>query len=114
MKTNPALSFPVSPAFVHNYSTSKAVQLKPVHTFCSQNNIPFSAEEDKYYKLKQAKVRFNKFSKALNQCYETARPDVFDTGMSLLEDKEGRPDEIQVSPEFTDLRNYVPELGLAK
>ena len=85
-----------------------------MHTFCSQNNIPFSAEEDKYYKLKQAKVRFNKFSKALNQCYETARPDVFDTGMSMLEDQEGRPNESQVSPEFTDLRNYVPQLGLAK
>lgn len=110
-KAGQGLSFPISPSFVHNYATVKEVKLKQASTFCSEKNIPFSAEEDKFYKLKQAKTKFRQFSKVLNACYETARPNVFDVGISLMEGSESKPPKDMVSKEYTDLRQYMPELS---
>jgi len=65
------LSYPISPSFVHNYNTAKPVKLQQASTFCVEKNIPFTAEEDKFYKIKQASKKFKSFSKTLNSCYET-------------------------------------------
>ena len=51
-KAGKGLSFPISPSFVHNYATVKEVKLKTAQAYCSEKNIPFSSEEDKFYKLK--------------------------------------------------------------
>ena len=106
------ISFPISPSFVHNYNTAKAVKLKPAQKVCTENNIPFCAEEDKFYKLKQNKTRFKSFEKAMNSCYENKRPHIVDVGMSILEESELQPPADQVSTQYDDLRQYVPDLAL--
>lgn len=105
-------SFPISPSFVHNYSKVKQIKLKPSQEFCKERNIPFSCEEDKFYKCNQAKIKFKKFSKAINECYDTGRPDTFETGISLLQDSSKKPPPDMVNSQFTDLRQYMPDLGL--
>lgn len=50
-----ALRFPISPAFVNNYSLAKPPTLKPIVDFCQQKNIPFKVEESRFYKINQAK-----------------------------------------------------------
>ena len=49
------LRFPISPAFVNNYSLAKQPKLKPLVDFCQQKNIPFKIEESRFYKINQAK-----------------------------------------------------------
>jgi hypothetical protein len=49
------LRFPISPAFVNNYSLAKMPKLKPIVEFCTQKNIPFKVEESRFYKIHQAK-----------------------------------------------------------
>lgn len=76
LKTGDSLKFPMSPSFVHNFNTAKEVNLKQVTAYCLEKNIPFSSEEDKFYKLKQAKNNFTKFKRAVDACYETSRPQI--------------------------------------
>lgn len=46
------LSFPASPAFVSIYKMSKEIKLKGAEDFCTENNIPFSTEENNFYRLR--------------------------------------------------------------
>ena len=50
-----SLRFPISPAFVNNYSLAKQPKLKPIVDFCQQKNIPFKIEESRFYKINQAR-----------------------------------------------------------
>ena len=46
------LNMPCSPAFVNDYNKKKAVNLKETIKHCHEKNIPFCAEEDKFYRIK--------------------------------------------------------------
>ena len=106
------ISFPISPSFVHNYTTAKSVKLKQAQKVCTENNIPFCVEEDKFYKLKQNSERFKSFERAVNSCYENKRPQIVDVGMSILEESELQPPLHQVSVQYDDTRQYMPDLAL--
>lgn len=43
--------YPASPAFVYNYRTKKDPNMKNMVEYCAQKNVPFTLEEEKYYKL---------------------------------------------------------------
>jgi hypothetical protein len=43
---------PISPAYVHNYRTKKEIKITPIVNYCSQRDIPFSSEEEIFYKLR--------------------------------------------------------------
>jgi hypothetical protein len=45
----------------------------------------------------------------MNDCYETARPDEFKTGLSMIESEQ--PAFGHTTDRFTDLRNYMPPLA---
>lgn len=46
------LKFPISPNFVQNYNTTRSVNLKKMTDFCTEKNIPFSSEENKFFKVR--------------------------------------------------------------
>ena len=63
------MTYPPSPAFVHNYATVKnekkkkdiKLKLKSTVDHLVSKNIPFCTEEDKFYKVLQNKSRFKNF-----------------------------------------------------
>jgi len=46
------LNMPTSPAFVNDYKKKTAINLKETIKHCHEKNIPFCAEEDKFYRIK--------------------------------------------------------------
>ena len=80
------IKFPVSPAFVHNYKTKKGIKMENMVDFCAKQNIPFSLEEQNFYKVKRNKEQFRQFKNTINDLYETGRPDEYSVGMAHLDD----------------------------
>ena len=79
-------SYPLSPAFVHNYSHAKAPKLTTMTDFCNKSNIPFCAEEDNFFKVNQNKIKFKKYKNTINDLFETGKPSEFEVGLSMLEE----------------------------
>ena len=48
----------------------------------------------------------------MNQCFETARPDDFTTGINLLAEKDPRPPNHKVTDTFTDGQLYIPNVQI--
>lgn len=81
--------------------------------YCKGANVPFSTEEDFYYRLNQHKKKFQLFKTAVNHCYESGRPEQIEVGMSVLQGKEGAPPSEKLTKDYTDLRNYMPAIATA-
>ena len=104
------LTFPQSPAFVNIYKMNKETNLVQASDFCLQNNIPFNSEEHNYYRLRQTRQRFKQYSSSINQCFETARPDDFATGINLMSERDPRPPKNKVTENYTDGQLYIPNV----
>ena len=78
------INMPISPAYVHNYRTKKPIKITPMVDYCSHRDIPFSSEEEIFYKLKQQKDRFRLFRNTITDLYESGRPDEVNVGFALL------------------------------
>lgn len=110
-KLEKELKFPTSPAFVNIYKMKNDIKVPRAQDFCLEKNIPFSSEENNYFRLKQSKARFNIYQQSVNKCFETARPDDIKTGKDLMGDeRRGVPPLSQVTEDFGDARLYVPDV----
>ena len=102
-----ALNMPVSPAFV-NSQKEKEPKLKKQLDECLLKNIPFCAEEDKYYRFRQFGSRFGHYKQALDECYETDVPSQFDIGMRLLTNHPKKEKLSNVTDGYTSKKIYFP------
>ena len=69
-KSLESIRYPVNPIICAE--SSKLPQKKPVlpfHEFCRQRSIPFSENEDRFYKLVKQKYLLNAYKQAVNTTY---------------------------------------------
>lgn len=109
-KIKDSVMFPNSPAFVNIYKLNKEKSLVQAADYCQKKNIPFSSEENNFYRLKQVRQRFKTYSNSINHCFETSRPDEATTGYNLLAEKNPRPPPEKVTLNYTDGQLYVPNV----
>ena len=89
---------------------NKETNLVQASDFCLQKNIPFNSEEYNFYRLRQTRQRFKHYQNSVNQCFETARPDDFTSGINLLSDRDPRPPADKVTQDYTDGQLYIPNV----
>mmetsp|Transcript_12391 Transcript_12391/g.12436 ORF Transcript_12391/g.12436 Transcript_12391/m.12436 type:complete len:156 (-) Transcript_12391:283-750(-) len=78
------LSFPMNPAFINDPKFESQPPLQDLITFCSNNSISFSPEENRFYNISNSKKNHRLWKQALNKLYDTNEKDIVDAIVEFL------------------------------
>lgn len=85
-KVQKDLSFPMNPAFISDPKFNRLPPLQDLITYCCNNNISFTPEENRFYKVNYAKKNHKLWAQSLNKLYDTSEMDIVDAIINFLKD----------------------------